>query len=453
MPPVPSLFRRAPKDLLAAPISAFESETQAVFVRTAPYSEHAILHVLTGLIILVIVLMAVVKIDMVVAGTGQIMPTRGQLFVQPLDRSIVRSLNVHTGDIVKAGQALAELDPTFAKADVDQYTQHLALDTALVSRLEAELAGRPYVAGPTKPEQLQFSIWQTRQKQFSATVANFDEMIKSTEALIVKEKQDIAYYSQHSSIATKVEGMETTLANSGNGSTLKKLNAQDTRVEQDRLLEETKNALAGSLHDLESLHAQRLTAIDAWNADIGMQLSTARDDMSQTMQSLNKATKTAEMIVLTAPEDAIVLNIGSVSNGTVIDPATQTTPLFTLVPLSGPIEAEVDIQSSDIGFPRVGDPVHVKLDAYPFIRYGLLDGTVTNIGGGAFTLDINQQPTTPYFKARVRIDKSELHDVPKDFRVIPGMTLSGDVLVGKRTILSYLVEGALRTSSEAMREP
>ena len=47
----------------------------------------------------------------------------------------------------------------------------------------------------------------------------------------------------------------------------------------------------------------------------------------------------------------------------------------------------------------------------------------------------------------------QLHDVPTAFRLIPGMTLAADVKVGKRTILSYLVEGALRTGSEAMREP
>jgi hypothetical protein len=59
----------------------------------------------------------------------------------------------------------------------------------------------------------------------------------------------------------------------------------------------------------------------------------------------------------------------------------------------------------------------------------------------------------PYFKVRVAMKEVHLRDVPADFRLIPGMTLSSDIMVGKRTILSYLVEGSLRTGSEAMREP
>jgi HlyD family secretion protein len=72
-------------------------------------------------------------------------------------------------------------------------------------------------------------------------------------------------------------------------------------------------------------------------------------------------------------------------------------------------------------------------------------GSIQSATGGA--------PTTPYFKALVSVDASELHNVPTNFRLIPGMTLTGDVLVGKRTMLSYLVEGGLRTANEAMREP
>ena len=70
-----------------------------------------------------------------------------------------------------------------------------------------------------------------------------------------------------------------------------------------------------------------------------------------------------------------------------------------------------------------------------------------------FTTDANNMPVTPYFKVRVTIKEVHLHNVPSDFRLIPGMTIVGDIMVGRRTILSYLVEGALRTGSEAMREP
>jgi HlyD family type I secretion membrane fusion protein len=465
MPPVPSLFRRAPnplalfrrrdEDLLAGPISAFESETQAVIVRTTPYSEHMILHVLAGMVLLTIVLMSVVKLDRVVTSAGRVIPMRGNLFVQPLDRSIVKEIRVKTGQIVKKGQVLAELDPTFAQADVDQYRQHLALATAQVARLEAEQAGKPYAPGPSKAEQLQYSIWLPRQQELKQTIGGYDAQIQSAQATILKAQRDIVYYTQHSNIASKLANMDSTLEERGYGSKLKSLMSQDSRVEMERLLEEARNTLTGAQHDLENLKAQRQVAIGKWNDDIGTQLATARDDVSQTQQALTKAQKTSELISLQAPEDAVVLDIGQVSPGAIVDLNTpgSVKPMFTLTPLNGPLEAEVDITSDDIGFIQEGDPVQLKIDAYPYLRHGTMKGKILNISEGSFTLDENNTPVPAYFKARVSIDSSDLFNVPANFRLIPGMTIQGDVLVGHRTVLSYLVEGGMRNASEAMREP
>jgi hemolysin D len=423
MPPLPSLIRSksSGKDLLAAPISAFESETQAVLVRTSPYSEHAILHLLAGIVVLSIFLMAVVKLDRVVTSDGQLVPTRGTLYVQPLDRAIVREIKVHVGDVVKAGQVLAELDPTFAQADVTQYQQHLASATALVARLEAELADKPYAGGSNPSEVLQMSIWRQRQSEFHQMVAG----------------------------------------DNGNGSKLKLLSAQDTRAETERLLQESRNALNGSRHDLDSLKAQREQDIGKWQDDTGTQLVTARDDLHQTEDYLAKANKTNELISLQAPEDAVVLDIGNASVGSVIDANSATMkPLFTLVPINGPVEAEVDIETKDVGFIQVGDTARIKIDAYPFMRHGTATGKITTISEGSFTEGPSGtgsmtagQSRDPFFKARIRIDAAQLHDVPANFRLIPGMTVQGDVLVGHRTILSYILESGMRTSFEAMREP
>jgi HlyD family type I secretion membrane fusion protein len=468
MPPLPSLIRpktggtKPGKDLLSGPISAFESETQAVLVRTTPYSEHAILHVIAGIIVLAVILMAVIKLDRVVTSAGQLVPTRGTLFVQPLDRAIVRLIKVHTGDVVKAGQVLAELDPTFAQADVTQYQLHLASATALVTRLEAELADRPYAGGTNPSEVLQMSIWRQRQSEFNQMVASDDAKIHSAESAVTKAQQDVTLYDQRLDYARKNEAMEKKLYDDGNGSMLKLLAAQDTRAETDRLLQESRNALIGGRHDLDSLKALREQDIGKWKDDTGTQLVAARDDLHQTEQFLAKANKTNDLITLQAPEDAVVLDIGPASTGSIVDAnSSLVKPMFTLMPISGPLEAEVQIKGQDIGFVRVGDTVRIKMDAYPYMRHGVATGKIMSISEGSFaTADAGSiqsssggTPTTPYFKALVSVDSSELHNVPTNFRLIPGMTLTGDVLVGKRTMLSYLIEGGLRTVDESMREP
>ncbi len=113
----------------------------------------------------------------------------------------------------------------------------------------------------------------------------------------------------------------------------------------------------------------------------------------------------------------------------------------------------MNVPAGDIGFIKVNDPVQLKLDAYRFMQHGTAKGVIKSISEGSFTTDDNNVPVSPYFKVRVSITEVHLINVPADFRLIPGMTLTGDIMVGRRTILSYLVEGALRTGSEAMREP
>jgi multidrug efflux pump subunit AcrA (membrane-fusion protein) len=111
------------------------------------------------------------------------------------------------------------------------------------------------------------------------------------------------------------------------------------------------------------------------------------------------------------------------------------------------------IPAQDIGFVKRGDTVQVKLDAYRFLQHGMVKGQISNISEGSFTNDDNGTVVAPFFRVRVKVLEAKLRNVPKDFRLIPGMTLNGDIMVGKRTILSYLVEGAVKTGSEAMREP
>ena len=440
-------------------MSVFESETLAVISETTPYSEHAILHGVAVMIAVALALLSVIKLDQVVSGSGKVAPTEGSLFVQPLDRSIVREIKVTAGDLVKKGQILATLDPTFAAADLTQLQQKMASSAALVARLEAERAGKNFDAGenPDRSYQSQAMIWRQRQSEFQQGVADFDARIRSTEAKIAFSQADVLNYEKRRVLAAKIETMNSTLEQHGNGSKLKTLMSTDSLVDIERLRAESQGLFDQSTHDLAALKAQREVFIVKWQEDIGTQLVAARDDLALARQGLSKAERVSQLIDLVAPADAVVLQIGKASVGSVIDPSTSggqdVQPLFTLVPLGGPLEADVEIDTQDIGFIKAGDPVVIKLDAYPFMRHGTAHGEIKTISEGSFTQGEGQEVRSPYFKARIAINDVHLNNVPASFRLIPGMTLGADVMIGKRSILSYLVEGALRTGSEAMREP
>jgi HlyD family type I secretion membrane fusion protein len=445
------------RDAVGDVVGAFESETQAVFLRTAPVNEHIILYAVLGILIVSIVFCAVVKLDRVVTSVGRVVPATGEFYVSPFDMGIVRQVLVKSGDIVKKGQVLATLDPTFTSADLQQLKLKLASDEAQVARLEAELAGRPYVFSTSDPAQaLQGAIWQKRQSEYKYNLADFDGRIHSAEAQVSQFESNSREYAKRLKLAEDAEKLYQPLLEKGYVSKLQLMQATDERTEMRRLSADAENQMASLRQTLASLRAQRESFIQKWNSDTGTELVTVRDDLDVTHQSLQKAQKLSDLASLDSPADAIVLKVGRVSTGSVTGGTGQAMgqePLFTLVPLDGALEADVRIGADDLGFIKVGDPVQIKLDAYRYMRHGTAKGVIKTISEGSFTTDDNNQPVAPYFKVRVSITDVHLRDVPRDFRLIPGMTLTGDIMVGKRTILSYLVEGALRTGSEAMREP
>jgi HlyD family type I secretion membrane fusion protein len=234
------------------------------------------------------------------------------------------------------------------------------------------------------------------------------------------------------------------------------MQASDERTEMGRLRGDARNQMSSASQTLASLRAQRESYIQKWHSDAASELVTARNDLVATRQSLQKAQMMSDLATLNAPANAVVLKVGKISQGSVAASGAQSVgqePLFTLMPLEAPLEAEVSVSAADIGFIKVADPVEIKLDAYRYMQHGTAKGTIKSISEGSFTTDENNVPVSPYFKARVAIKEVHLRNVPGSFRLIPGMTLQGDIMVGRRTMLSYLVEGALRTGAEAMREP
>lgn len=78
---------------------------------------------------------------------------------------------------------------------------------------------------------------------------------------------------------------------------------------------------------------------------------------------------------------------------------------------------------------------------------------VKTISQDSFNEDREHREKPTFFRSRIAITAVRLHDVPSNFRLIPGMTLDADIVVGRRTVAWYLIGGVMRSGAEAMREP
>ena len=442
-------------------VRTFESPTAEVLAQREPWKEQGVLYVLAGMIVFVLVFISVVKLDRIVGATGRVVPVQGALTVQPLEKAIINRVLVSVGQVVKKGQVLATCDPTFVQADLTQLRQKVADFDAQKRRMEAEEAGRNFVSDPSRPyDLLQESIWKQRNTEYTSGVNDYNQRINSLDAQVAGIRQNIIDYKSRLKIAKETEEMYRKLEAAGAATHLDLIQRQDSRIEIERNLGVEQNTLVSAEHSLQSLKEQRTVYIKKWHDDNLNNLVMAKDNLAQAEDDYTKATRLGELVDLKSPMDAVVLRVPNLSTGGV---ATDAQPLFSLMPLDAPVEVDAEIDSYQSGFVKVGDPVVIKFDTYRFLEHGSADGVVKSISEDSFTQTASQdtvtekggqgETRTPYFDARITIKAIHLHDVPPDTRIIPGMTLQADIVVGRRTIMWYLLGGALRSGSEAMHEP
>ncbi len=442
-----------------ATVRRFQSEIASIREADEPYAVRMTIHVLAVAILLAIVFSMFAKVDRIVTSqSGKIVATvKSDVFQALDDNSIIKSIDVKEGDRVVKGQVLATIDPTFTGADVQQLVDQIAGLDAQIARAEGERDGHapdfPNDGGASQKQYvtIQSKLYEQRAAQYAAQIKSFDEKIKQTQATIQQSENDEARFKQRDGIAKKVDQMRQTLLAKGAGSLLNRLTSEDARVEMERQLESTQNGVIVSQRMLDSLRADREAFVQNWSTQISQEIVTARNSRYTAAANLEKAQKHREQVQIVAPEDAVVLTVTKLSVGSVLHSGDQ---VVTLTPLSAPVEAQVNISPRDIGFIRADDKATLKIDAFNFAEHGVAEGSVKWISEGAFVVNEDTgQPTDPYYRVRIKIDHMNFVKVPASFRLIPGMTMTGDIKVGRRTVASYIWDSVAQGAGEAMREP
>lgn len=450
--------RPAPSEAEAADreLRLYQSETAEILEGPEPLQARLMLFVLFGLFVSMVLVAAVMRIDRVVSSqSGVIVTVEPTIVLGALDQSIIKTLDVKEGDRVAKGQVVATLDPTFASADVGALKAQIASLDAQIARAKAELAQQPFTMpdgppGTTSYVAMQRELYRQRKSQFDAQLHAFDEQIAQEKATIAKYQNDQARFGDRQRISNEVEHMRAELAAAQVGSRLNLLAATDQKLEIMRNLEFDRNAVAENQHQLDATIANRAAFIQQWLGQTSQEMVTAQNQRDTAVEQLSKATRHQDQVRLVAPEDAMVLKLAKLSVHSVLN---QGDPLIYLAPLKSPLEAELHIAAREVGFIRVGDRVTIKLDPFDFVEHGTAEGKVRSISEGSFNVDDNNQPVPTYYRVRVTLTDVALRNVPPGFRLVPGMTLSGDIHVGTRSLFMYLMRGVVRGFDESMREP
>jgi HlyD family secretion protein len=368
---------------------------------------------------------------------------------------VVRAIAVKPGDVVHSGDLLATLDPTFSTADADQLKTQIAGFDAQIARIEAELAGKLYQAPPaaTPEQRVQAELAAQRAAFFKAKLADYDAQVAHAEAMVAADRNQADVLTKRIAGLKEIDDMNASLASSGNGSRLTFLQARDLSLDTETTLSRVQGDQMQSQQTVEQTRAEKQSFMEDYRRTAMESLVDLRDKRSAAAEELKKAELRKAMAELDAPADAAVLDEAQRSIGTEEQAAE---PLFTLVPLNVPLEAEVSVAASDIGHLAVGDPARMKFDAFPFQKHGTIEGKVLSISQDSFARQdgpAGQSQAPAFYKVRLALGQMQLRDLPENFHLLPGLTVEAEINAGRRTVISYFLYPLIRNLDESLHEP
>lgn len=431
---------------------AYSPDEVAIEEAPEPAAAYWILYAIIAFLLAAVLWASLSQVDRIVSAEGKLITSAPRITVQPLETSVVRSIEVRPGQIVREGQVLARLDPTFADADAVASRSTLVSVAAQIKRLEAELlgaSGEPF--DPSRPEDvLEQQTLARKLAEHAAQLRALDGELADLSAQLATARADQAQLRNQLAILRENEEMRRALMEKEYSSRLSWLDAKYQRGNLERDLEKSLNSGKELQHRLDSARAKREKYEAERRGKLGEDLAAAKRERGRLQEQARKADRMSTLVELTAPRRAVVLELSHLSAGSVV---RQADTLMTLVPLDVPLEAEVSVHPRDIGHLRVDDTARVKVEAFPFQKHGVLEGRVAIIGEDIVEETV-QGTKLPLYRVRVAMPTDQrLKNVPDDFRLIPGMTVTAEIKVGKRSVISYFLYPVIRAFDTGLREP
>lgn len=436
-------------------VTEFQSDALEIEQRVPSRVAHMMLYAVVALIAVAIAWASLSQVDMIVTAQGKLITTLPNLVVQSLETSVIRVINVKPGDRVNRGDVLATLDPTFSQADLDQLRIRVAAFDAAIARLRAELDGAEYVVrNPANAdEMLQQKVFLQRKSAYEAQFQNYEAQIASAQANLKTAQDEEAVLVQRLDNMQLVESMRSSLMAKEVGSKLNFLLSRDARLEVESNLARVRGSIVDNTHRLDKARADQKVFAEEFRRTAYQDLVETLAKRDSTAEDLKKAELRRQLIVLQAPADGVVLEIANRTVGSVVREAET---LFMLVRRDAPLQAEVNVEGRDIGQVTVGQPVRIKFEAFPFQKYGTATGEVSVVSQDSFSPDPKgegaRHQTTPYYRVRVDLSDTHLRLPPQRMQLIPGMAVTAELKVGRRTVISYFLYPLLRGLDESIRE-
>jgi hemolysin D len=389
------------------------------------------------------------RINTVAVARGRLIPSDRSKVVQPLESGIVRAIHVRDGQQVKRGQVVIELDPTTSAADLERLASERAAAQVQVARLRALLSGAGNLAGIGRADPrllaVQEQMLRDQRAEQEARLSAVRMIIDQREAAIAGSKAELERLEALVPMYTERAEAFRTLLSGEFVARLQYLEIEAQRITTVQQLAAQREKLIQDTAALgEARRQQDVVEAEFKRARLG-ELSDWEMRATSLTQEVTKAAKRTVVQRLGAPIDGTVQQLAVHTVGGVVTPAQ---PLLVIVPSESKLDAEAWLDNKDIGFVRAGQAAEIKIDTFPFTRYGTVGGAVATVSSEA----VQVENVGLVYSARVTVDRTVIQTEERPAQLMAGMAVSVEIQTGKRRIIEFFLSPLLRYGSESLRE-
>ncbi|MGK6317935.1 HlyD family type I secretion periplasmic adaptor subunit [Sphingomonas sp. DT-204] len=444
--------RSRARSLLRVEEAAFLPAALEIIDRPVSPTARATTWVLLSGLVLTIAWLVFGRVDVVASATGRLIPAENVKLIQPAEAGIVRAILVRDGQRVHKGQPLVELDPTVSTAETEQARKALESSELDAARARAVLSaldgkGLAFTAPPGATPDMTATQIALARAELADIEANAGSSVARRDAAAAARNEARIQAAKLTETLPLLDEQITAneqLLSKGYVSKLKVIEMRRQRLgaarDRDAAIAATRRALA----EMAAAQSAIRQATSEARSKVLADLAKADSDARLRREEWTKAMQKSSLQTLVSPVDGTISQLAIHTVGGVVEVAK---PIMVVVPKDGTIIAEVKVLNRDIGFVRVGDEAAIKLEAFPFTRYGTLRGQVESIGSDA----VEDEELGLVYSARI-ILTHRVSQIRSKISPAVGMQVTADIRTGRRSILSYLLSPIDALSQEAGRE-
>ncbi|MBU1390163.1 MAG: HlyD family type I secretion periplasmic adaptor subunit [Gammaproteobacteria bacterium] len=453
----------------------------ALEIQAAPPAKwsRSLLWIIIALMVTLIVWASWAEIDIIATAQGKIVPSGKVKIIQPLETGVVKTIFVKEGQHIKAGDKLIALDNTSSQADADRlsselqgYIDDLARQNAFLAKLDAVVSSAivdkdvntigssdplskstlskaiaPSIATskipllPTNQRLLLESVWQEYQSKLNSFTSEITKLMAEKKSISI----DVGRIEKTLPLVIERERSYFTLLETSAVSRNQYLELKQQRIDQEETLLLQRAKIEQINASIVSAEQNLYAYLSETRRNTLQEINQLTRQSESAKQELTKANRLTQLRVLISPVDGVVEELVIATIGGIVTPAQE---LLKIVPNEQQLEVEAGLLNKDIGFVHVGQIAEIKIDSFPFTKYGVIDGEVTDISADA----VEHEQLGLLFQLKASLVSDEINVNGKLVKLKPGMSVTVEVKTGTRRLIEFLLAPLMKGVSEGARE-